>query len=383
MKSFFNDPESKKKVFIASISGIIIVSFYIFILHFGAFVAMINNFISIISPFIWGAAMAYLLSFPVKRVSEWLPQKWKAKNRHRFAVVIVMVCFIVAILLFVVMLTPQLISSINSLSKNINNYANSLLDYLRGWITYFGWEQDLYTEFAYYLDTLVEWLISFIQDKLPSLMSTAISGIMSLFNILISFILCLYILLDWHTLIAQIRKLAQALFSQEFYRSSASIVRLSLNKFGSFITGKVYDSLIIGILTYIAMLILKLEYPVLISFIVGITNIIPFFGPFIGAIPGIFILLGVSPIQALIFTILIIAIQQLDGNIIGPLILGDSVGLSSLWIMFAIIVGGSYFGFAGMLLGVPVTAVIYLLIRNYVLNQLEKKGIASDTTQNQ
>ena len=138
-----------------------------------------------------------------------------------------------------------------------------------------------------------------------------------------------------------------------------------------FFEGKLLDSLIIGIICFIFMILFRMEYSLLVAVIIGLTNIIPFFGPFIGAVPSIFILLIISPLQALIFAVFILVLQQVDGNIIGPRIIGDSVGLSSLWIMFAIIVGGAYFGVAGMILGVPVFSVIYTLLRDFVNKRLE------------
>jgi len=142
-----------------------------------------------------------------------------------------------------------------------------------------------------------------------------------------------------------------------------------------FILGKALDSLIIGVICYIGMLLLKLEYPVLISVVIGMTNMIPVFGPFIGAVPGALILLIVSPIQALWFILFIIVLQQFDGNYLGPRILGDSMGLPSLWIMFAIIVGGGYFGLVGMFMGVPIFAVIYLVFKRLVNNRIRMKEI--------
>ena len=138
-----------------------------------------------------------------------------------------------------------------------------------------------------------------------------------------------------------------------------------------FFEGELCDSLSIGIICFIFMALFRMEYSLLVAVIIGLTNIIPFFGPFIGAVPSIFILLIISPLQALIFAVFILILQQVDGNIIGPRIIGDSVGLSSLWIMFAIIVGGAYFGVAGMILGVPVFSVIYTLLRDFVNKRLE------------
>ena len=149
--------------------------------------------------------------------------------------------------------------------------------------------------------------------------------------------------------------------------------------FSGFIIGKILDSLIIGILCYIGMLILKLPYPALVATVVGVTNVIPFFGPFIGAIPCTFLILLVNPLQALYFGVFVLALQQLDGNVIGPRILGDTIGISGFWVLVSITVAGGLFGFAGMLLGVPVFAVIYMLVDDFVVSRLKKKGRPVDT----
>lgn len=155
--------------------------------------------------------------------------------------------------------------------------------------------------------------------------------------------------------------------------------RLSSNMVHRFILGKMLDSLIIGLICYIGMLILGLSYPVLLSVIIGVTNMIPVFGPFIGAIPGALILILVDPFQALWFVLFIIVLQQFDGNYLGPRILGDSIGLPSLWIMFAIIVGGGYFGVIGIFLGVSIFAVIYIVSKKIVANKLERESIKIKT----
>ena len=195
-------------------------------------------------------------------------------------------------------------------------------------------------------------------------------------NFLIGMVVALYILIDRDHLKRELTKLSMALFSLKNHERLALIVRLSIDKFSNFFIGKIIDSVIIGVLTFIVMTILGLDYSILISFIVGVTNIIPFFGPFIGAIPSILLLLIIDPWQALIFAIAILVIQQLDGNVIGPMILGDSMGLSSLWILFAIIVGGAYMGVLGMIVGVPLFAIIYYLLRDFVNRRLNEKGIS-------
>ena len=149
--------------------------------------------------------------------------------------------------------------------------------------------------------------------------------------------------------------------------------------FGKFLVGKLLDSCIIGVLTFFILTVCKMPYTILISVIVGITNIIPFFGPFIGAIPSFIIILFVSPVKALWFLLIILIVQQIDGNIIGPKILGDSIGISAFWILFAILVAGKFLGIVGMIVGVPLFAVIYSLLKEVVEGRLKKKGLKTDT----
>ena len=157
------------------------------------------------------------------------------------------------------------------------------------------------------------------------------------------------------------------------------IIRRSNYTFGKFLSGKILDSLIIGIMTFIILYVCKMPYALLVSVIVGITNIIPFFGPFIGAVPSFIIILFVDPVKALWFLLIVFVIQQIDGNIIGPKILGDSIGISAFWILFAILVAGKFLGIVGMVIGVPLFAVVYSIIKEIVEERLRKKGLKVQT----
>ena len=190
-------------------------------------------------------------------------------------------------------------------------------------------------------------------------------------NFIIGFIVALYVLMDREHLLNIVKRTSRAILPHDVYAFIKRVCSLMVFNLYKFFEGKLLDSLIIGIICFIFMALFRMEYSLLVAVIIGLTNIIPFFGPFIGAVPSIFILLIISPLQALIFAVFILILQQVDGNIIGPRIIGDSVGLSSLWIMFAIIVGGAYFGVAGMILGVPVFSVIYTLLRDFVNKRLE------------
>ena len=181
------------------------------------------------------------------------------------------------------------------------------------------------------------------------------------------------------TLTGQCKKIIYAIFPAKKGNVIINTVRKSHEIFGGFVTGKIIDSAIIGVIAYIGCMILQIPSALLVSFIIGITNVIPFFGPFIGAVPTILLVLIQSPIHALYLAIFILVLQQVDGNIIGPKILGDSTGLSAFWILTSISIAGGLFGFFGMLLGVPVFAVIYYIVQQIVAYRMEQKNLSSDT----
>jgi len=220
------------------------------------------------------------------------------------------------------------------------------------------------------------------EDLLPQIanianISVQIGG--AIFDIVIAIILSIYIMFSKETLIAQLKKGLYAIFKKDTAANLVRFARESHHIFSGFINGKLLDSLIIGILCFIGMSIIGFDFTLLISFIVGCTNVIPFFGPFFGAIPSVLILLMVDPWQAFWFAIFVLVLQQLDGNIIGPKILGDSTGLPALWVMFAILVGGGIFGVLGMFVGVPAFAVIYKFAKEYFEKLLKNKKLPEET----
>ena len=198
-------------------------------------------------------------------------------------------------------------------------------------------------------------------------------------DIFVALIICVYVLNSKEKFIAQTKKLVLAVFKPDMAKELFELGTLSNETFGGFINGKIIDSIIIGIICFAAMSAMGLPLAMLISVIVGLTNIIPFFGPFIGAVPSAVILLIIEPVSALKFVIMVLILQQIDGNIIGPKILGKTTKLASFWVMFAIIVSGGLFGFVGMVLGVPVFAIIYTYISRAVNRKLEKREIETDT----
>jgi predicted PurR-regulated permease PerM len=185
-------------------------------------------------------------------------------------------------------------------------------------------------------------------------------------------------LIDKEKFAASSKKVVYALFSNKSANKIVELAHRTNDTFGKFLSGKIIDSVIIGILTFIILTITKMPFTILVSVIVGITNIIPFFGPFIGAIPSFIIIIFVSPVKALWFLVIILIIQQLDGNVIGPKILGDSIGISAFWILFSILVAGKLLGLVGMMIGVPLFAIVYSIIKEIIDAKLDKKGLSKN-----
>lgn len=282
------------------------------------------------------------------------------------------------------MILPDLWDSIIGLLMGvpaaITRFINWLSDNLKS-------NPELMTFLEGKLDGISDTIMNWVQEKLvPGAealindLSVRVIGTVGIFiDFFVALVICVYILNSKEKFIAQGQKLILAVFKKERADQIFELGRLSNQTFGGFINGKILDSIIIGIICFIMMNILKLPMAILISVIVGLTNIIPFFGPFIGMVPSALILLIIEPVAALKFIIMVLVLQQIDGNIIGPKILGKTTKLASFWVMFAIIVGGGLFGFPGMILGVPFFAIVYTYISRAINRRLEEKKLETDT----
>ena len=233
--------------------------------------------------------------------------------------------------------------------------------------------------FTAVLDYGKNWLETDFSDYASKLASSFASGVLGAVNFIknlaIGIICAIYLLLSKKLYLAKIRKLLYCMFNKENVQKIIRVCKRSHTVFSGFINGKLLDSLIIGVLCFIGVTALRMPYTVLISVIIGVTNVIPVFGPYIGAIPCALLLLLTEPVKGLYFVIFIILLQTLDGNILGPKILGQKIGLDTFWVVFAIVVGGGLFGIIGMVIGVPVFAVVYYAVKVLVNRRLSKKGL--------
>ena len=226
---------------------------------------------------------------------------------------------------------------------------------------------------------LTDFIMNFMTDVIPVIGNTIMVVISSLWNIVLGVIVSIYLLKDKEKFFAISKKITYAVFNREHSYKILELTHRANKIFGKFLGGKILDSFIIAIITFVVLTIFKMPYTLLVTVIVGVTNVIPFFGPFFGAIPSVILVRFVSPIKAFWLLIIILIIQQLDGNVIGPKILGDSIGVSAFWILFALLIAGKFLGLVGMLLGVPLFAFIYSIIKDVTEERLDKKGLPVNT----
>lgn len=355
---------------------------------FSVISGVLASFANVIAPVTWGIVIAYIVNPLMKFFERVFGKCFERKKAHRKLVRSLSVAFglltLLAVLFAIVaVLLPQVVESVIGLARNFNSYLNNF----ESWIYKFVEDYpDIYSFVQTQFDNLQPKLTDFINSIVPKLgewaiklKDGAIGFIGGLGDFVIGFIVAIYLLFSKEKFIAQMRKFVAAVLPEGGKNAVYSIAARTNKMLGGFISGKLIDSTIIGILTFICMSIMKMDFVALISVVVGVTNIIPFFGPFIGAIPSALLLLVAAPRQVIPFVIFIFILQQFDGNILGPKILGDSTGLSPFWVMFAIFVGGGMFGFAGMILGVPIFAVIYSLVRDFVNYLLERRGLSTRT----
>ena len=334
-------------------------------------------------PFILGCVMAYLIYPMSQGITAYLDKVTGGKYKRAtlsLGIFAGLAIFLIIIYLILWMLLPQLIDSITSIITGMP----VMVDSLSKWIaTLLKDNPSLQKTVDLALENssleLQNWLtqtmIPKAQEVITQLSASVLSVFWFLFDFIIGIIVCVYVLSSVDKLKRQAKMIVSAIAPKKYVDAIFEISYEMDQCFGGFIRGKLVDSLIIGILCFICTSIMGMPYPVLVSTIVGVTNIIPFFGPFIGAVPGVILILTVNPIQALYFGIFIFILQQFDGNILGPAILGQSTGLGSIWVLFSILIFGDLFGFVGMVIGVPTFAVIYYLISKYVFKRLAGKDM--------
>lgn len=369
------------------------ISFFILAYNYKLVLSNFQQISKILMPFTAGVVIAYLLCpiltyFEVKVATPLLAKTKRNYSKQLPRIIAIIITLILAgafVTGLFFMVIPQLVDSISGIVNNLSVYFDNLKEWVTGLLdTNLTLQNFITAEFDDISKAVTDWAKNSILPKMNNIISEITSGVFGVLNFVKNFfiglVISIYIMYSKETFFAQSKKLIYSIFGVKWSNRILFLTRRSHKIFGGFVIGKLIDSLIIGILCFIGMSIFRMPYPLLISVIIGITNFIPFFGPFIGAIPSGLLILMIDPLTSLYFMIFILALQQFDGNILGPKILGDSTGLSAFWVIFAILVSGGLFGFVGMVIGVPTFAVIYSIIVELVNGRLKEQELPVETS---
>ena len=371
----------------------ICIAIFFVVLRFDGLFTGFRTIIQSLQAIIIGGIVAYLLNPIMKWCEQFLLKRKKSKELTKkqqqkiraISVAFAMAVFLAIIAVLIRLLIPQLIVSIEDLVTSMGDKVQSLMDWINRFL-----KQD--SPAAGYMDTLIneasayleKWLRKNVMEQSDFItnITTGVYNVVKVaFNAIIGLIISVYVLMTKEKFIGQAKKIIYAIFRPRYGNVVMEVFRKADDVFGGFFIGKIIDSLIIGCICFVGLAILRMPYVALISVIVGATNIIPFFGPYIGAIPSFILIFLVDPMKGIYFIIFIIILQQVDGNVIEPKILGNTTGLSPFWVVFAILLFGGSFGIIGLLFGVPIFALIYYVVKRVVEHILKKRRLPQETEQ--
>lgn len=364
-------------IIVVIICAILVKAIFNFAETLGFFKDLLNG----LAPFMVGILIAYCIN----PLYNWLYHKaFKklfrgkcAKFRKYFSILISYVIFVGVIVSLLVYIIPNILNSVNDLVENAKSFSDKAYDWFEKTAKKYP-DLDL-ERIEKSLESAYPTAIDFIQNSATNIgtkiYGTSKSVLSWIYNILMGFVVSFYLILDKKSMIRSLKRLIYAIFSEKHARIIISNLRESNDIFSDFIIGKFIDSSIIGVICFVVCTVLHIDYALIVSMVVGITNMIPYIGPFIGGFIGGLLLLVVAPGSLVKFVILVIILQQFDGFILGPMILGDKTGLRPFWILFAVTLGGWVGGILGMFLGVPIVAVVANLVDKFVNARLVKKGL--------
>lgn len=412
MKIEWNRKYTTVAVYVVITAVVLALLFAIFT-NFGEVKNFLGTFNSILSPVYIGFAVAYLAN-PIMKMSEKHIFRFKVTSNKRFgikrglSIALSLIVLLIIVTILFLLLIPQIFLSISDLVSKMSGYIdktvawlreflpsdmfsdseltletfyNSILEYLKttGFTTELAKLTDGLGQLSGNIDKIITGSFALIKDYLSVLLGYFTGVANGILNVVLGIFFAIYMLSSKEKLMAQAKKVIRALTSEKMYNNVIELAIFSNKTFGGYLIGKIVDSFIVGLIMFIACSIARIPYALLLSALVGITNIIPVIGPFIGAIPGVLIIFIVDPSKVLLFVIFNIFIQQIDGNIIVPKILGESTGLSSLWVLFSITVFGGMWGLFGMFISVPIFAIAYKLVKLLIEKILREKQLATET----
>ena len=386
-----NDKKTQNKSMRPLVIIGVAIAFFLFLLNIKIVQGFFGSFISILTPFIVGFAIAYLLNSPLNffenTIFSFVGNREKgAKLRRVLAIITTMLSAIIVLTTLVSIIIPLLSQSVSTLLNNASGYIARLEEMVYDLVVKFELEDSGFFEMFETWEKVTTDFVGFAQQYLPKMLNylpnlfdfskQLTSGISSA---IIGIIISIYLLYGKERFGAQIKKLGYAVLRPRTMNKVVDVARFSHKTFNGYIVGTLIDSLVVCAVSFVVMSILKMPFPLLLSVIIGVTNIIPFFGPIIGGIIGGVIVVMVDPSKILWFVIFVVVLQQIEGNIIAPRILGGTTGLPAFWVLFAIIVFGGMFGFVGMFVGVPAFSVVYSLSREYSEKRLKQKDMPTST----
>ena len=362
------------------------------VFNFSSVWSVIKTILNALNPVIYGFVIAFILN-PLYRLFENKVFRFVSKKRKHAVLqrvlALIAAYLVVALLvaLFALLIVPQLVSGFNELQNKMGDYVKNVQDWVEQTLarTHENHPKNIILKIINIedLSNSINKFISSWSDMLKSIMPTVRSFVSSVIdvvkNMAIGLVLSVYFLFSRDKLCAQIKKSLYAIFSKERVDNMVRLTRFTSSKFEGFITGRIIDALIMMVLTFLVLNIFNIPYPALIAVIVGVTNVIPFFGPFIGAVPSAFIVFIANPYDVIWFIVIIVILQQLDGNVIAPMIVGERMGLSALWVVLSLLLMGGLLGITGLFIGVPLFAVIYALFSDFVERRLAKRELPVDT----
>lgn len=377
MKDFLGD---KFKEYWGIVTYIVILAYVIF--NFKNIVSGGANIIGIISPFIIGIAIAFILNLVMvifeKKILYFLDyEKYKkySKFTRPLAVTLTFLSVFLVIVALIRFIIPQLIDSVSTLTNTIPSYIKSFESLVNKYVSD---TEILYTIWDNFLSAwkeVLQFTGQIVVSSLSGVVDITVGFTSGVFNFIISIIFSIYMLLNKEKLQIGMKKVLYALSAKKFADKVMYLAKISNETFSNYIGGQFIEAIIIGVLCFIGMIIFKMPYPLLISVLIAVTALVPIFGAFIGTIPAAFIILIIDPMQAIWFIVFIIVLQQIEGNLIYPKVVGESIGLPPIWVILAMTIGGNTFGIIGILLGIPIFSVIYKVFKEFIEKRLNNKNI--------
>ncbi|MBN2220681.1 MAG: AI-2E family transporter [Vallitaleaceae bacterium] len=368
--------ELKKMLLIGLMIGGLIALYHIFD-NLNVSIAFMKNSWKVVSPIFVGFVIAFIVNIPMMGIEKLIFKKSRRKKSwHRLVSLLLTLFFIVifAILIFAFTI-PQLIDSINQLIENIDNYVADVGVFFNDTLIRLNLSQEVLDEALKIWKKLLDGTSKLMLNLANSTLTLFAGFISGIFNMIISLVLAIYMLLSKERLQLTFRKLFYAFYPVKGQRITQKYLGIVNASFVQFIRGQLLEAVVLGILCYIGMLIIGFEYPLLISVLIGITNVIPMFGPYIGGTPSFFLLLMVEPSSAFWFLLYLIVLQQIEGNLIYPRVVGTSLGISGFWILTALVIGNNLFGIMGILIGIPLFSSVYIIVKEITEEKLRKLKI--------